>query len=236
MLTKSECEMYGNNHWLSGADWTTMFAPSTQRGPIYCNAVTKAGTVAARIYDITGWTNAEKGHNKSKNRGNSESMHEMRVFRWTQSVYELVPWNMKGYTFSETAVGGCVYVLYAWMWSRCSVKGMKNGQEYCSVLRVQFSMNQKQLSWLGFHTLLSARKWDFFSHFLQVKSLQNGIKWGIFFPPTKCSSVWGRLTGNRRKLNFGDSRGVCHIFVSALNPYWTPCWIKSWLAKYWALY
>lgn len=54
------------------------------------------------------------------------------------------------------------------------MKRMKNGQEYCSVLRVQFSMNQKQLSWLPFHMLQSARKWDFFSSFfhifLQVKS------------------------------------------------------------------
>lgn len=56
------------------------------------------------------------------------------------------------------------------------MKRMKNGQEYCSVLRVQFSMNQKQLSWLPFHVLPSARKWDFFHIFLQVKSLQNGIK------------------------------------------------------------
>lgn len=37
-------------------------------------------------------------------------------------------------------------------------KRMNNGQEHCSVLRVQFSMNQKQLSWLIFHTLPSARK------------------------------------------------------------------------------
>lgn len=148
-----------------------------------------------------------------------------------------------GYKFFETRVGGwvCIWpVLYVWMWSKCSVKRMKNGQEYCSVLRVQFSMNQKQLSWLPFHMLLSARKWDFFYIYIfsQVKSLQNGIKWGIFsLPNVKVLEVWGRLAGNRRKLSFGDSKGVCHIFVPAPNPFWTPCWIESWLLiKYWALY
>lgn len=94
------------------------------------------------------------------------------------------------YKFFGTWVGGCVYFLCVRMWSRYSVKRMKNGQEYCSVLRVQFSMNQKQLSWLLFHMLPSARKWDFFSEFLQVKPLQNGIKWGIFFP-IECWSVGG---------------------------------------------
>lgn len=145
-----------------------------------CNSTTKAGTVAAtkaRIYDIIGWANTGNGYNTSKNRC------------WTLNLYMkwecfsgcrvCISWifGTGGYTFFETV---CLSVCVCELWSRCSVKRMKNGQEYFSVLRVQFSMNQKQLSWLPFHILPSARKCDFFHIFLQVKSLQNGIKWGIF--------------------------------------------------------
>ena len=59
---------------------------------------------------------------------------------------------------------------------------MKNGQEYCSVLRVQFSMNQKQLSWLLLHILLSARKWEFFSYFFAGKVLAERNQMRYFFP------------------------------------------------------
>lgn len=58
---------------------------------------------------------------------------------------------------------------------------MKNGQEYCSVLRVQFSMNQKQLSWLLFHVLPSARKWDFFSYFFAGKVFAEWNQMRYFF-------------------------------------------------------
>lgn len=72
------------------------------------------------------------------------------------------------------------------------MKRMKNGREYCSVLRVQFSMNQKQLSWLLFPSLLSARKWDFFfffKYFFAGKVLAEWNQMRYFFPfqMLKCS-------------------------------------------------
>lgn len=117
--------------------------------------------------------------------------------------------------------GGLVCMCYMCkLCNRCSVKRMKNEQEYCSVLKVQFTMNQKQLSWLLFHMLLSARKCFSFFNFLQVKLEQNGIKWGIFFP-TKCKSVGrlGQTCWKQKKADFGDSRGgLPYICLSPKPP------------------
>lgn len=168
----------------------------------------------------------------------SEFIHEVRVFLWMQCAGAGCL-EQEG-TNSLKLGWVCIRLLYVRTWSRCSVKRMKNGQEYCSVLRVQFSMNQKQLSWLPFHVLPSARKWDFFHIFLQVKSLQNGIKWGIFFPHRmlKCWKFGADSLETEESWVFGDSRGgLPYICPSPKNPFWTPCRIESWLlVKYWALY
>lgn len=84
----------------------------------------------------------------------------------------------------------------------------KNGQEYDSVLRVQFSMNQRQLSWLLFHRLLSARKWDFFIYLFiftgKVLAERNQMRYFFPSPNVNVLHVWGMLSGNRRKLNTGS--------------------------------
>lgn len=70
----------------------------------------------------------------------------------------------------------------------------------------------------------------FFQIFLQVKSLQNGIKWGIFsLPNVKVLEVWGRLAGNRRKLSFGDSRGGLPYICPSPKPLLDPLlhWIMT---------
>lgn len=98
------------------------------------------------------------------------------------------------------------------------MKRMKNGQEYCSVLRVQFSMNQKQLSWLLFNTLPSARKWDFF-FFFQIffagKVFCRMESNEVFFSLSnvKVLEVWGRLAGNK-KAEFWRQQGGSAIYLS----------------------
>lgn len=215
----------GNKQWLIASCQTHISCE--------CKATTKAQTGAAtktRIYYTFGWTN---------NGERVQHIHQIGGVIWTYTQIELLfffflsgwmcmSWMLKTgwYKLCETRLGGCVYFLHVWMWSRYSVKRMKNGQEYCSMLRVQFSMNQKQLSWLLFHTLLSARKWDFFffcKNFLQVKSLQNGIKWGIFsLSNVKALEVWGRLAGKRRKVDFVDSRGGLPYICPSTKPLLDP--------------
>lgn len=90
------------------------------------------------------------------------------------------------------------------------MRRMKNAQEYCSVLlRVQFSMNQKQLSWLLFHVLPSARKWDFFSsfqiYFFAGKVFTEWNQMRYFFPKRmlKCWKLGAdSLEIEERKLTF----------------------------------
>lgn len=143
--------------------WNSYNIEDAGRGDSECNSTTKAGTATpswARIYDITGWVNAGNGYNASKNRCWTLNL-SMKLGCFSESsIRQLGPHSLK-----TGWVGGCGYILYVSVWTRGSVKRMKNRQEYCSVLRVQFSMNQKQLSWLPFHALLSARKWDFFHIF-----------------------------------------------------------------------
>lgn len=198
---------------------------------------TKAAT-KAKIY---GWTNSRERVQHIQKKPHTRCTLNLYI-KWGcfSGCRVRMSWmfGTGGYKFFETGVGGCVYFLHVWMWSRYSVKRMKNGQEYCSVLRVQFSMNQKQLSWLLFHTLPSARKWDFF--FFQIffagKVFAEWNQMRYFFP-YRMLKCWrfGADSLETRKLSFGDSRGglpyICPSPKALLDPllYWiiTACKILS---------